>query len=107
MDQSGAKPVVDTAEAGGVAVNVVVVSNRVARAQPDEPIAGGLAAALIPMVKESGAIWVGSSGHADDAAQAKDSFARIESLGAGALATVNLPAEHYLRYYEAFANSGL
>ncbi len=38
-----------------VAVNVVVVSNRVAQAKPDEPIAGGLAAALIPMVRESGA----------------------------------------------------
>ena len=47
---------------GGVPVNVVVVSNRVARAKPDEPLAGGLAAALLPMVRDSGAIWVGSSG---------------------------------------------
>ena len=35
-------------------VNVIVVSNRVARAKTDEPVAGGLAAALIPMVKEFG-----------------------------------------------------
>jgi trehalose 6-phosphate synthase len=107
MEQSAPKAVVETAETGGVAVKVVVVSNRVARAQPDEPIAGGLAAALIPMVKESGAIWVGSSGHAGDATQTKNSFARIEALGAGALATVDMPAKHYLSYYEGFANSGL
>ncbi len=43
-------------------MTVVVVSNRVARAKPDEPLAGGLAAALLPMVRDSGAIWVGSSG---------------------------------------------
>src|SRR5580704_16323282 len=91
----------------GVIVKVVVVSNRVARAQPDEPIAGGLAAALIPMVKESGAIWVGSSGQVADSTQTKNSFARIESLGTGALATVDMPAKHYLSYYEGFANSGL
>src|SRR5579859_3434640 len=54
---------------GGVPVNVVVVSNRVARAKPDEPLAGGLAAALLPMVRDSGAIWVGSSGQAGDTTQ--------------------------------------
>jgi trehalose 6-phosphate synthase len=88
-------------------VNVVVVSNRVARAKSDEPVAGGLAAALIPMVRESGAIWVGSSGQAGDAAQTKDSFAKIEALGIGALATVDMPAKHYRGYYEGFANSAL
>ncbi len=87
-------------------MNVIVVSNRVARAKSDEPVAGGLAAALIPVVKESGAIWVGSSGHAGDG-QIKDTFATIESLGAGALATVDLPAKHYAGYYEGFANSAL
>jgi trehalose 6-phosphate synthase len=88
-------------------VNVVVVSNRVARAKSDEPVAGGLAAALIPVVKESGAIWVGSSGQAGDATQTKDSFAKIEALGTGALATVDLPAKHYRGFYEAFSNSAL
>src|SRR5947208_13457411 len=68
---------------GGVPVSVVVVSNRVARAKPDEPLAGGLAAALLPMVRDSGAIWVGSSGQSSssDASQARGSFARIEALG--------------------------
>jgi trehalose 6-phosphate synthase len=106
-EQKAVKPVNAIAEPRGVAVKVVVVSNRVAQAKPDEPIAGGLAAALIPMVKESGAIWVGSSGHAADTTQTKQSFAKIESLGAGALATVDMPARHYLGYYEGFANSAL
>src|ERR1700730_6877169 len=85
-------------------VTVVVVSNRVARAKTDEPVAGGLAAALIPMVKESGAIWVGSSGETN-ATPAKESFAKIEALGAGALATVDMPAKYYRGYYEGFSNS--
>ncbi len=87
-------------------MNVVVVSNRVARVKPDDPIAGGLAAALLPMVRDSGAIWVGSSGQSGDATPARD-FARIESLGSGALATVDMPAKHYRGYYEGFANSAL
>ena len=100
------EPVVDASATSGVIVKVVVVSNRVARAQPDEPIAGGLAAALIPMVKESGAIWVGSSGHVGDATQTQDSFARIEALGTGALATVNMPAKHYLGYLRRLCQFG-
>ncbi len=88
-------------------MNVVVVSNRVARTNPDEPLAGGLAAALLPMVRDSGAIWVGSSGQRGDATQTHDSFARIEALGTGALATVDMPAKHYRGYYEGFANSAL
>jgi trehalose 6-phosphate synthase len=85
---------------------IVVVSNRVARIQADEPITGGLASALLPVVKNSGAIWVGSSGRVRDAS-AKDSFAEIEAFGTGALATLDLPSAHYQGYYEGFANSGL
>ncbi len=88
-------------------MTVVVVSNRVARTKPDEPLAGGLAAALLPMVRDSGAIWVGSSGQAGDAAQTHDSFAKIEALGKGALATVDMPGKYYQGYYEGFANSAL
>jgi len=88
-------------------VTVIVVSNRVARTKTDEPVAGGLAAALIPMVKDSGAIWVGSSGQTAESGQKNDSFAKIEALGNGALATVDMPARHYRGYYEGFANSAL
>lgn len=86
-------------------MSVIVVSNRVSRAKTDGPVTGGLAAALLPMVRDSGAIWVGSSGQAGDATG--DPFARIEALGTGELATVNLPPMHYRNYYEGFANSVL
>ncbi len=49
-------------------MDLVVVSNRVARAKANEPMTGGLAAALLPVVEKSGAIWVGSSGHVRDSA---------------------------------------
>src|ERR1700690_2312597 len=67
---------------------------------------GGLAAALLPVVEKSGAIWVGSSGRVRDGAN-KEPFAEIEALGAGALAMLDLPAAHYGGYYEGFANSAL
>ncbi len=87
-------------------MNLVVVSNRVARGKVNEPMTGGLAAALLPVVEKSGAIWVGSSGRVRDGAQ-KEPFAEIEALGAGALAMLDLPAAHYGGYYEGFANSAL
>src|SRR5580704_9469309 len=87
-------------------VNLVVVSNRVARGNANEPMTGGLAAALLPVVEKSGAIWVGSSGRVRDGAQ-KEPFAEIEALGAGALAMLDLPAADYGGYYEGFANSAL
>jgi trehalose 6-phosphate synthase len=87
-------------------VNLVVVSNRVARGKANEPMTGGLAAALLPVVENSGAIWVGSSGRVRDGHQ-KEPFAEIEALGAGALAMLDLPAAHYGGYYEGFANSAL
>jgi trehalose 6-phosphate synthase len=87
-------------------VNLVVVSNRVARGKANEPMTGGLAAALLPVVENSGAIWVGSSGRVRDGTQ-KEPFAEIEALGSGALAMLDLPAAHYGGYYEGFANSAL
>ena len=59
-------------------MNLVVVSNRVSRGKPNEPMTGGLAAALLPVVENSGAIWVGSSGRVRDGNQ-KEPFAEIES----------------------------
>ena len=87
-------------------MNLVVVSNRVSRGKPTEPMTGGLAAALLPVVEKSGAIWVGSSGRVRDGNQ-KEPFVEIEALGAGALAMLDLPAAHYGGYYEGFANSAL
>src|ERR1700691_4830870 len=90
----------------GTPVDLVVVSNRVSRGKANEPMTGGLAAALLPVVEKSGAIWVGSSGRVRDGAQ-KEPFAEIEALGAAALAMLDLPAAHYGGYYEGFANSAL
>ena len=87
-------------------MNLVVVSNRVARGKANEPMTGGLAAALLPVVEKSGAIWVGSSGRVRDGNQ-KEPFAEVGALGAGALAMLDLPAAHYGGYYEGFANSAL
>ena len=87
-------------------MNLVVVSNRVASSKANEPMTGGLAAALLPVVENSGAIWVGSSGRVRDGFQ-KEPFAEIEALGTGALAKLDLPAAHYGGYYEGFANSAL
>ena len=87
-------------------MNLVVVSNRVSRGKPNEPMTGGLAAALLPVVEKTGAIWVGSSGRVRDGSQ-KEPFAEVEALGAGALAMLDLPAAHYGGYYEGFANSAL
>src|ERR1700749_3067598 len=94
------------APSGGNPVNLVVVSNRVARAKANEPMTGGLAAALLPVVEKSGAIWVGSSGNVSNTFD-KDSSMQIEPLGKGALALLDLPAAHYGGYYEGFANSAL
>ncbi|MFN5456457.1 trehalose-6-phosphate synthase, partial [Bradyrhizobium sp.] len=87
-------------------MNLVVVSNRVARGKANEPMTGGLAAALLPVVENSGAVWVGSSGRVRDGAQ-MEPIAQIEQLGQGALALLDLPAAHYAGYYEGFANSAL
>src|SRR5271167_3461625 len=90
----------------GNPVSLVVVSNRITRSNVNEPITGGLAAALLPIVEKSGAIWVGSSGRVRDGVQ-KEPFAEVEALGSGALAMLDLPAAHYGGYYEGFANSAL
>jgi trehalose 6-phosphate synthase len=87
-------------------VNLVVVSNRISRGKANEPMTGGLAAALLPMVEKSGAIWVGSSGQVCDGNRTEP-LVEVESLGSGALALLDLPAAHYGGYYEGFANSAL
>ncbi|HEX8828932.1 MAG TPA: trehalose-6-phosphate synthase, partial [Xanthobacteraceae bacterium] len=87
-------------------MSLVVVSNRVAPTQANEPMTGGLASALLPVVRDSGAIWIGSSCRLCDDPY-KESFAEIESLGAGAIATVDFPAAHYPGFYEGFSNSAL
>ena len=87
-------------------MTLIVVSNRIARPK-DEAMAGGLAAALLPAVTNSGATWVGSSGRLYDPAEKKEPFAEIQALGAGALATIDMPSDAYRGFYQGFANSAL
>jgi trehalose 6-phosphate synthase len=87
-------------------MSVVVVSNRVARAATGQPMMGGLASALLPAVKSFGAVWLGSSGKFQKPHD-RDTLVSVEALGRGALATVDLPREHYADYYEGYANSVL
>jgi trehalose 6-phosphate synthase len=86
-------------------MNLVVVSNRVARAKANEPMTGGLAAALLPIVQKNGATWLGSSGRLSEGQ--KSPLVEIESLGHGMLAMLDFPAAHYGGYYQGFANSAL
>jgi trehalose 6-phosphate synthase len=88
-------------------MTLVLVSNRVARPKANGPISGGLAAALLPAVTASGAIWVGSSGRFTEGPEKREPFAEIEALGTGALATVDLPGPQYRGFYHGFANSAL
>jgi trehalose 6-phosphate synthase len=88
-------------------VSLVVVSNRVATQKLDEPMTGGLAAALLPVVKNSGAIWVGTNSASSAVRPQKEAFAEIEALGEGALARINLPSAQYRGFYAGFANSVL
>ena len=67
---------------------------------------GGLAAALLPVVESSGAIWVGSSGRLSPRAYGPVNM-EIEALGTGALALLDMPAADYTAFYEGFANSAL
>ncbi|ETR78068.1 alpha,alpha-trehalose-phosphate synthase [Afipia sp. P52-10] len=87
-------------------MNLVVVSNRVARATANEPMTGGLAAALLPVVEKSGAVWVGSSGQLSPRSHGPAQV-EVQALGAGVLALLDMPAEDYGGYYEGFANSAL
>jgi len=87
-------------------MSLIVVSNRVCLPKADEPITGGLAAALLPAVAGSGAIWVGSSGRLCERTDGR-SLVHVQSLGTGAVAQVDLPAAHYGGFYEGFANSCL
>jgi len=87
-------------------MRLIVVSNRVACPKGDEPIEGGLAAALVPAVKTSGAIWVGSSRKQTSSTE-QEGFAQMEPLGRGAVVTIGISSEQFGGFYEGFSNSAL
>ncbi|MCP3380100.1 trehalose-6-phosphate synthase [Bradyrhizobium sp. CCGUVB4N] len=89
-------------------MNLVLVSNRVADGKPNEPATGGLAAALLPVVEDSGAVWMGSSGDpSQNSGDPSQNKASVHELGNGALVKLELPEAEYAGYYDGFANSTL
>jgi trehalose 6-phosphate synthase len=85
----------------------IIVSNRVAPANPNGPMIGGLAAALLPAVERSGAVWFGSSGKTRKMAAGLAPLVQVEARGRGSLATVDLPERDYRGFYEGYSNSTL
>ncbi|MGY8662362.1 trehalose-6-phosphate synthase [Bradyrhizobium sp. UFLA05-109] len=85
-------------------MKLVVLSNRVSPFDPTKPRAGGLAAALEPVVERSGAIWMGSS---DERSDGTERPLRLAKIGEGYVARLDLPAEPYRGYYRGFSNSML
>src|SRR6185437_6846448 len=98
-------------ERGRLPMKLVVVSNRVVEGSARGAIPGGLAAALVAAVAESGGTWVGGSGKllnpSDELRPTGLSAARTTTLGAGTLLKVDLPAIEYRRFYNGMANGAL
>jgi trehalose 6-phosphate synthase len=98
-------------ERGRLPMKLVVVSNRVVEGSARGAIPGGLAAALVAAVAESGGTWVGGSGKllnpSDELRPTGLSAARTTTLGAGTLLKVDLPAVEYRRFYNGMANGAL
>ncbi|MGB8183363.1 MAG: trehalose-6-phosphate synthase [Stellaceae bacterium] len=91
---------------GAIAMDTILVSNRIAEPSRTGAIPGGLAAALLSAVKTSGATWIGASGKF---AAAEDGRVPTHSkrLGAGTLTMVDLPITDYRRFYNGMANGAL
>jgi trehalose 6-phosphate synthase len=80
---------------------LVVVSNRVAMADPGGKSAGGLAVGLLAALKRSGGIWFGWNGEVGDVAPGSAEIARNDEI---TYATLGLAREDYEQYYNGFAN---
>lgn len=83
---------------------IVVVSNRVGPLT-DTGKAGGLAVALVDVLRERGGVWFGWSGKVSE--EGTDSELKIEEDGAVATATVDMTQTDYDEFYAGFANRAL
>jgi len=83
---------------------LVIVSNRVAKADAKGQAAGGLAVAVLAALRETRGLWFGWSGktvpHTPGAAQIDDS-------GSPTYATVDLNRTDYRKYYAGYSNRSL
>lgn len=80
---------------------LVVVSNRVGPVR-GVAAAGGLAVALVDVLRESGGMWFGWSGHTRGSAETNTP--QVRSHGGLTLATLDLAPEDYEGYYNGFSN---
>jgi trehalose 6-phosphate synthase len=82
---------------------IVIAANRLPVMRTDDgwaPSPGGLVRALLPMLRESGGIWVGWTGNSDDH---PEPF-HVDGVD---LHPVSISAEEIGLYYEGFSNDGL
>ncbi|MDA9523387.1 hypothetical protein XI06_24670 [Bradyrhizobium sp. CCBAU 11434] len=73
-------------------MKLVVISNRIAPFDPNQPQTGGLAAGLEPVVERYGAVWMGSSENRGDGSEQP---LRLVKTGAGDVARLDLPEADY------------
>ncbi|RXG86906.1 trehalose-6-phosphate synthase [Bradyrhizobium zhanjiangense] len=85
-------------------MKLVVISNRIAPFDPNNPQTGGLAAGLEPVVERSGAVWIGSSETRGDGIERP---LPLVPTGAGHVARLDLPATDHAGYYRGYSNSTL
>jgi alpha,alpha-trehalose-phosphate synthase [UDP-forming]/trehalose-phosphatase len=82
---------------------IVIAANRLPVMRTDDgwaPSPGGLVRALLPMLRETGGLWLGWTGDPDDAPEPFE----IEGVD---LHPVRISADEVERYYEGFSNDGL
>ncbi len=99
-------------EAGEAPFRLLVVSNRLPElrssadfAETRKRAAGGLVAALQPLLAARRAVWLGWSGASSPRADA--SLFQLDESGPTALASVDLPDAWYERYYRGMCNAAL
>jgi trehalose 6-phosphate synthase len=83
------------------APRLVVVSNRVAMAEPGGKSTGGLAVGILAALKRSGGIWFGWSGEVSDETPAAAEIVHRSDITYG---TLDLARNDYDQYYNGFAN---
>jgi trehalose 6-phosphate synthase len=83
------------------APRLVVVSNRVAMAEPGGKSTGGLAVGILAALKRSGGIWFGWSGEVTDETPAAAEIVESRDITYG---TLDLARKDYDQYYNGFAN---
>ena len=83
------------------APRLVVVSNRVAMADPGGKSSGGLAIGILAALKRSGGIWFGWSGEVTDETPAAAEIVHSRDITYG---TLDLARNDYDQYYNGFAN---